>query len=134
MAYAKSLTIPANTAEADAVSADLPIAACIVKKVDIIIPTGHAGLAHLWVDYQARQLWPYNTGENFEGNGTVISFFPNLKFKDKVSTLKLVGYNEDDTFPHTFYVIVDVDFLGGFWDSFFGQIQESIRSTFLPGR
>ena len=61
-------------------------------------------------------IWPYNPDGWFLGNGQTVIFTPNLELKDQPNELMIEGYNEDDTFAHAVYVIIDVEFKGGLLD------------------
>lgn len=125
MAYSERLVIPANTTEAAPAIIEIPILPITVKTVEITFPSGCVGLVGVWIEYQNRQIWPNNLEARFRGNDQALRFSPGIELKEPPFSLALRGINEDDTFSHTIYFMIDVEFPGGFF--------ESILSRLLPG-
>jgi len=103
MDFSFSLTVPANTAEGDAVEDEVTLAAGKITEVWIMLPFGHAGLAHYQVHHRLQQLWPSNPGGSYSGNDTVIEFQEEYLLDEPPYVLRLRGWNTDDTYPHTAY-------------------------------
>lgn len=116
MAYTKNLTIPKNTSSSDPVWMDFEIQPMIVDRVEITFPDGCAGLAGVRFKYQSRVLFPYNPDDWFRGNGQTVVFTPNLELKERPLFIRVEGYNDDDTYQHTVYIVIDVEFKGGIFD------------------
>ncbi len=116
MSYSKQLTIPSGTLKTAPVSTTIEIPPTLVDRVEITFPSGCVGLVGVRFRFQGRMIWPYNPDGWFRGNGMTVVFSPNIELIDKPNTLTIEGYNDDDTFQHNVYVIVDVEFKGGFLD------------------
>ena len=134
MAYALDLTIPVSTAEASPASGSIYMAACVVSRIELTFPDGCAGLVGVRFKYYTRQLWPCNPEEWFRGNGQAITFEPKARFEESPAVLYVEGYNSDDTFAHTVYVVVGVDFEGDYMDKLIAAVLQQNTSGLLPGR
>lgn len=134
MAYFADLVIPANTPAETPVSLELKIAAGVVKRVEVVIPDGVAGLAGVRFMYWERQVWPDNPGEWFTGNGTELEFSPNAEVTQTPTVIRMEGYNDDDTFEHRFLAMIDVEFAGGWWDRLLQQLKGPSSVLAMPGR
>lgn len=104
MDYDHTLTIPANTAEADAIEEILECCHGTVRAVFILVPPGHAGLAHLQIYRQTHQVWPTTIGQSFVGDDTIYHFEDNFPIHEAPYQVTLRGWNDDDTHEHSFYV------------------------------
>lgn len=94
--------IPAGRAEKDAYTEVLPLSYGVITKVQIIIPPGHAALAHLQLLYHESQLYPLNRGGNYKGNKAVIDFDEYQPILVAPYELKARGWNEDTKNVHSF--------------------------------
>lgn len=101
MIYEARLTIPQNTAQADAVSTDLAIHPGTVTVLEVLFPTGCAGLAHVQIQHWARQVWPNNPNGDFSGNGSPMTFAEDYEVNDPPFFFTISGWNEDTLYPHT---------------------------------
>lgn len=108
MFYVLPLTIPANTLETDPVEEELGLTYGVIQRVEIEFPPGCAGLAHVKVQYHEFDLYPSNPGTWFSGDGFTIAFDDNFPVTEVPHAVKVVGYNEDDTFEHTVTVRINV--------------------------
>ena len=134
MAYSERLVIPANTTEASPAQIEIPIVAITVKAVEITFPSGCVGLVGVWFEYQDRQIWPYNLKARFRGNDQTIRFKPGILLEEPPLLLTIRGINEDDTFAHTVYIVVDAEFPGGFFESILSRLLPSGGPIALAGR
>ena len=134
MAYTERLVIPANTTEAAPAQIEIPIVPITVKSVEITFPSGCVGLVGAWFEYQDRQIWPYNLKARFRGNDQTIRITPGIELEEPPLLLTIRGINEDDTFPHTVYVVVDAAFPGGFFETILSRLLPGSGPVALPGR
>ena len=134
MAYTERLVIPVNTTEASPASVAIPIIPITVKRVEITFPSGCVGLVGVWFEYQDRQIWPNNPEARYRGNDQAIHFSPGLELLEPPFLLTVLGINEDDTFPHTVYIVVDAELPGGFLGGVFGRIFSGGAPVALGGR
>jgi hypothetical protein len=101
MLYVHALTIPANTAVGDPVTYDLKLTHGILHRVEVEFPPLCAGLAHLVVERFGSQLWPTNPDGDLASDGYTIAWDEDYELTEAPYSIKLRGWNEDDTYPHT---------------------------------
>lgn len=104
MYYDVSFTIPANTAQASPTRQDVKLTRGIIHRVEIGFPGGCAGLAHLQIKRSVHQVWPTNPQGSFNTDGYVIPINEFYELFTEPYILTLVGWNLDDTYPHTLEV------------------------------
>lgn len=99
--YYQTLTVPAGTAIAAAVSQAWPLEDNQLEEITIEVPDGHCGLTGVRVLQAQQQIVPFANNSFFVANDRVIDY----PFKDQITSTGLViqGYNLD-IFPHTFYL------------------------------
>lgn len=100
MYYEQILLIPKSTPITAPASADLDVTSGNVQRVEVYFPPGCAGLAHLRIYYWGRQVWPSNPDSFFTGDGLAIVFDEDVDLVDPPYVFELVGWNEDDIYPH----------------------------------
>ena len=99
--YEERLTVPPSTSPDNRLVKWFSAASGRLEMVEIVFPSGCAGLVHCVVLYQDLQLAPASIGQDFSGDGIVISFSENLKLAKSPNLFGLRCWNEDDTFEHT---------------------------------
>jgi hypothetical protein len=106
--YVIDFNIPKNTTQTSPKTANLVMEAGVVNRVNIIIPPGHAALAGLQIFNNTEQVIPVTSW--IKGNDDNLIFDVDIQLTGSgsppVYQLTLKGYNEDDTYDHTFYVRV----------------------------
>lgn len=95
------LTIPANRTEAVPLELDVDIGAGVVHFVTVQFPRGCAGLAHGRVRQALTPRWPSNEGGDYNWDNYIHEIREHFLIKKGDAPLTLVGWNLDDTFPHT---------------------------------
>lgn len=108
MFYDFALTIPANTTEASPLEEVVKVTHGVLHRVEIAFPAGCAGLAHLVILHWGFQLYPTNPGGSFASDDYTIPIDDYFELFFAPYTLKLRGYNEDDTYSHTITVRIGV--------------------------
>lgn len=106
--YSFLVLIPSSTVETSPYSQILKVHKGIIHDIEIIIPPGHAGLAHLRLYLHEHQLYPLSPGEDYHGDGVHINFKDFQPIDTAPFELKAVGWNLDDTFDHRFIVNVGI--------------------------
>lgn len=101
MIYEVACYTPANTPATDPVITAITVAPGVVDSVEVVFPSGCSGLAHMQVYRALHQLWPANPGASFTGDGNPIRWQEDYPMYDQPLELLVVTWNEDDTFPHT---------------------------------
>jgi len=108
MRYKASVTIPANTLEADPHEELLELCYGNIKQVRLYFPAGHKGLTHLQILYQTQQILPATFGESFEGDKGPNTFPENIAIYEPPFMVTLRGWNLCETYEHTIYVELTV--------------------------
>lgn len=101
MLFSFDLTVPANTAEADALKLAITLPPGTIDQVEVVIPSGCVGLARTWATRGASQIWPTNPDAMFSGNGNPLLWAEDYDLDDAPFGFTLHAFNLDDTFPHT---------------------------------
>jgi len=108
MLFETSITIPANTAKVDSIVTIMKIAHGIVTKIMVRPRPGHTALAHCVILHHEHQVAPSTEGMDFHGDAAPIDWEEYFEVYQPEYELTLQGWNEDDTYPHTFDVFVAI--------------------------
>jgi len=108
MLFEQSITIPKETTSVNPTTAILGIAHGIITKIMVRPRPGHAALAHLVILHHEHQIAPSTENMDFYGDTFPIDWEEYYESYQPPYELKLKGWNEDDTYPHTFDVFVAV--------------------------
>lgn len=108
MLFQGSLTIPPNTTKEEAVTTTFPIRRGIVSKFMVRPRTGHAALAHLIILHHEHQIAPSIENTDLHGDTFPVDWEDYYELYQPPYELKLIGWNDDDTYEHTFDVFVAV--------------------------
>lgn len=101
MFYEFALTIPASTLVTAPLEDTVEISTGRIVGVEIQFPRGCVTLVHVRVRRESHPLWPSNTDGDIAGEGANIRFIDDYALDQPPFHLTLVGWNDDDTFPHT---------------------------------
>lgn len=98
----RDYAVPANTAQASPQVTAEDLGQLVLESVQVIVPTGHAGLTGWQLVWQGRTLVPWGETDRFVVADGVPLDFP----VDVVITapLQVRAFNTDEVFAHTFYV------------------------------
>ena len=108
MLFQGSITIPKETTEANATTAIMPIAHGIITKFMVRPRPGHAALAHLVILHHEHQIAPSTGSQDLHGDTFPIDWEEYYESYQPPYELKLKGWSDDDTYPHTFDVYVAI--------------------------
>jgi len=98
------LEIPPSTLERAPAKKSYDIGRALVKGIKVHIPPGHNYLTHLEILSQGRPV--YRKGDRYiTGDGNELTLESAL-LEGPPFELTLSGWNEDDTYPHSFYLEV----------------------------
>ena len=106
MIFQADITIPKNTTQGSPTDVRLQIAKGIITEFKILIPPGHASLAHLVVYHGAHPIAPSVENMDIHGDNMLLAWQDYYEFYQPPYELKLIGWNEDDSYEHTFIVYV----------------------------
>jgi len=99
--YSFDLTIPANTLESAPEELEVNLTWGVITRVEIRFPPRNVGLAKVKILEHRHQLWPTNLDGWFYGDDESIEWDEYHELFYMPALFTLLGYNEDDTFPHT---------------------------------
>jgi len=108
MIFQEDITIPKNTLETAPTVVVFGIAKGIITKIMVRPRPGHAALAHLVIRHHEHQIAPSTPNMDFHGDTFPIDWEEYHESYQPPFTLKMVGWNDDDTYPHTFTVFAVV--------------------------
>ena len=108
MLFEASITIPANTTRASPTTETFGIAKGIITKFMVRPRPGHAALAHVVIRHHEHQIAPSTENMDIHGDTFPVDWEDYYESYQPPYELKLEGWNEDDTYPHTFDVFVAV--------------------------
>ncbi len=108
MLFEKSITIPESTIQANATTEVLGIAHGIITKIMVRPRPGHAGLAHCVILYHEHQIAPSTENMDFAGDTFPIDWEEYYEVYQPPYELKIKGWNDDDTYEHTFDLFIAV--------------------------
>jgi len=108
MLFEASITIPKNTTSASPTTEILKIAHGIITKIMVRPRPGHAALAHLVILHHEHQIAPSTENMDLHGDALSIDWEEYYESYQPPYELKLQGWNDDDTYPHTFDVYVAI--------------------------
>jgi len=106
--FEASITIPKNTLEVNSTIVMLPIAHGIISKIMVRPRPGHAALAHCVILHHEHQVAPSIGDMDFSGDTFPIDWEEYYEVYQPPYELKIRGWNEDDTYEHTFDIFVAV--------------------------
>ncbi|RLI49875.1 MAG: hypothetical protein DRP09_20365 [Candidatus Thorarchaeota archaeon] len=104
MVFEFDLTVPANTPETAKISKTLKLTYGIIHQLEVIFPTGCAGLVKCHINDALHQVWPTNPDGVFKGDGNPIIGRVFHEMDKEPFELQLWAWNEDDTYNHTITV------------------------------
>jgi len=108
MLFEASITIPKSTTSTSPTKVMLKIAHGIITKIMVRPRPGHAALAHLVILHHEHQIAPSTEGMDLSGGAHPIDWEEYYESYQPPYELKLLGWNEDDTYPHTFDVFMAI--------------------------
>ena len=109
MLFTFSIKAETTDTKAKPATKTLKLKAGYITKISVLIPAGHAALAHLAIYDGETQIMPWGEDQWLEGNDETIPWEPDYELASEPARLEARAWNEDDENPHTFYIRVWVD-------------------------
>ncbi len=109
MLYAKELLLPANGSAGAPESTEINLTYGILKRIEVTFPDGCCGFARVAIDKNNTQICPVNDGEWLRSNAETIVSNEHILLNERPYTIKLRGYNLDDTYQHRIIFRFEVD-------------------------
>lgn len=98
----RNYAVPANTAQASPQVTAEDLGQLVLETVQVIVPSGHAGLTGWQLVWQERTLVPWGETARFVvADGVPLDFPVDLVV---TAPLQVRAFNTDEEFSHTFYV------------------------------
>lgn len=97
------LTIPVNTAIENPLIYTMSLPLGMVKRLWVEFPKGCAGLAGVKIIRGVRQIFPLPDGVWLRSDNSVLNFAFSHAINQDPFSVDIVGYNLDDTYPHTIW-------------------------------
>jgi hypothetical protein len=97
-------SVPANTTAHAPDWQKLQVTRGVIKQWVIFFDPEAANLLHISIEYHGSRILP------FSGDRWLTGFFSSTPFEDNIAipdppyVLDIYAYNEDDTFPHEYYI------------------------------
>lgn len=104
MRYYGSITIPANTLYSALVTAHIEISFGTISQFYRLFPPGCAGMVHLQVFHQTRQVFPTTPGTSYIGDGSEILGTSQVEISEPPTVLELRAWSPGSTYQHIVYV------------------------------
>ena len=108
MLFQASITIPITATQAKPTVQTIKIAHGIITKFMVRPRPGHTALAHLVILHHEHQIAPSTENMDLHGDTFPIDWEEYYESYQPPYELKLKGWNDDDTYEHTFDVFVAV--------------------------
>jgi len=102
MNFVYAVIVPKNTPKSAPFIQYLRLSWGVITHVQIVIPSGHWGLAHLTMLIHEFQLYPLSRGEDYHGDDVVIPFADRFFIETQPFELKVVAWNTDTEEDHEF--------------------------------
>lgn len=109
MRYRAALTIQAGVLASTPVTKVLSLCPGFITEVELLFPSGHAGLTYLQIWYHERQVFPTTAGQAFRGDDHLITFNEHFSVSEVPHEIELRGWAPTTTLEHTIYVDVTVE-------------------------
>jgi hypothetical protein len=107
MIYQAELVIPANTLQSEPYFVDFTLPKGVITRLAILFPFGCAGLVHVQIFHNEWQAWPTTRDKSFIGDDTHLAFTENYVLGDAWNFIRVVGWNNDDSYEHTVNVWIE---------------------------
>jgi len=108
MLFKTDLEIPSGQEKDDPVSTTMKLCEGAITRSFVLFPSGCAGLAWVQIWLNGYQLIPWERGEWLRGDDHIIRDDSRYPVSEQPRLLTIYGYNEDETYPHTIQVGVEV--------------------------
>jgi len=102
--YSRKYTIPAASEK----DHKLEVEGDVITYVRIRFPPGPNALLGVSIFYGIKQIFPYEENTMFYGDDEFIDWDEYWELPESPCTLIIQGKNDDNTYEHTFYLVINV--------------------------
>ncbi len=106
MLFQAVITIPKSTLKVAPVRVEMPIDQGVITKFMVRPRPGHSALAHLIILHHEHQIAPSIRDMELHGDTFPIDWEDYLEVPQPPFELVLEGWNDDDTYAHTFDIYI----------------------------
>ena len=100
MQYVKDVTFSTGGTRQSQTEATLKCAKGIIHRIEIVFPSGCAGLVHVQIFQAGHPIAPSSESQTYSGDNDIIEIPEFEELKSELNTLTIKGWNEDDTYDH----------------------------------
>lgn len=100
MIYQAELVLPPQTPQDNPVCVEFTIPKGTVNRIGVLFPAGCAALAHVQIYHNEYQVWPTTPGKSFVGDYMYMTFEESYELPEAWNYIRIVGWNEDDSYEH----------------------------------
>ena len=100
MQYTKDVTFSSGGSQQNQTSVSFKCAKGIIHRIEIVFPSGCAGLVHVQLFQSGHPIAPSNESDTYSGNDDVLEIPEFIELKSELNTITIKGWNEDDTYDH----------------------------------
>jgi len=102
--YSKRFTVPALSSK----KFEIEVEGDVITYVRIRYPPGPTGLLRVAIHYGEKRIFPHEEDTWFYGDDEIIEWQEYYELPETPCVLKVVAVNDDDTYDHTFYLVLNV--------------------------
>ena len=106
MLVTTTLTIPASTAKANAITSELLIPAGTITNITGVFPKGHHNLTRLQIELNGSKIYPA-AGVYVTADDMPVKSIEDIKVGSG-SKIKAIGWNDDDTYAHQITIFIEI--------------------------
>ncbi|MBW2649064.1 MAG: hypothetical protein JRC53_04515 [Deltaproteobacteria bacterium] len=102
--YSYEYTVPASSTK----EFELEVEGDVITYVRLRFPPGPQGLLRVAIFYGTKQIFPYKESTWFFGDDEIIEWQEYWQLPETPCRLIIKAQNDDDTYEHSFYLIMNV--------------------------
>jgi len=106
MLYQVTVTVPPLPAKEKALEKVVSVEEEVVTRIAVYFPPGPCNLLKVALFYGAEQIWPHRRYEWLSGEDVLIEDALYFKCPERPCPLRILAYNEDDTYEHSCIVYI----------------------------
>ncbi len=126
MLFSQQITLPANTAQADAIEQEIKLAPGVITKIEVQFPPGPFGLSHIQLLQDTHQFAPFDPTQDIASDRETVTWSEEIILNRPPYKMAIRGWNDDTAFPHIITVRISTRPLKP-QDGPGGEIPEELR-------
>lgn len=101
MLYTKEITFTSGGTVLNQISSNIKASRGVIHKIDIVFPSGCAGLVKVAIFLGIAPISPSTAGMTISGNAEIVQIPEFIDLRKDFNIITIKGFNEDDTYNHT---------------------------------